>query len=336
MSIRFACPHCQASITAEGRKAGARVNCPKCGLLFEVPIPKGEMMSPTPASPAIQAQPAQAPDPFGFDSHREDADARRSIRREGDGTDAPGVISLIFGCLSLACILLGFFTCGATFFGSLPFALIGFIVGFFGRGNFRVAGVVLNSLALLPAVIAILCVLGFIGISSIGALAKPTAKTSVQSSPVTSEWPEVSQVPPVTRPFQNLPPVTQRPTPPKGPKKTPERNPEPAKEPELTPEQKAALAAEEAAKKEAEAVEKKKAEEEAKKRADEEVSRKAEAAAKKRVLQDEDDAGRKLKLTRMYYVDGKRVMALERLREIIRDYPKTQAAAQARKFLEEW
>jgi hypothetical protein len=68
------------------------------------------------------------------------------------GTDAPGVISLIFGCLGMLCLLFGCCTAGITYFAAIPFALIGGVVGFFGRGNLRVAGLVLNFLVLIPAI----------------------------------------------------------------------------------------------------------------------------------------------------------------------------------------
>jgi hypothetical protein len=56
------------------------------------------------------------------------------------GTDAPGVISLILGCVSIALFLLGFVTCGTTYFLAFPLALIGFVLGCCARGNLQVAG----------------------------------------------------------------------------------------------------------------------------------------------------------------------------------------------------
>jgi hypothetical protein len=69
-----------------------------------------------------------------------------------DTTDGPGVISLIFGCLAVACLLMGCFTFGLTYFAALPFALVGGGLGFFGKGNLRIACITLNFIALIPAV----------------------------------------------------------------------------------------------------------------------------------------------------------------------------------------
>lgn len=50
-------------------------------------------------------------------------------------------------------MLMGCFTCGLTYYAALPLAVVGFIVGFFARGNLLVAGLTLNLLALIPAII---------------------------------------------------------------------------------------------------------------------------------------------------------------------------------------
>lgn len=99
---------------------------------------------------------------------------------ERDGTDAPGVISLIFGCLAVICLLMGFFTCGTTYFAAVPFALLGGLLGFFGRGNMRVAGLLLNFLALVPAVVVMMAVLGVIELTVFGA-AKHQGDSETQS-----------------------------------------------------------------------------------------------------------------------------------------------------------
>lgn len=99
-------------------------------------------------------------------------------RRDGEGTDAPGVISLIFGCLAVLCLLMGCFTCGATYYAAVPFALLGGLVGFFGRGNMRVAGLLLNFLALIPAIAVMLGVLGMIGLGSSAAVALKNQETT--------------------------------------------------------------------------------------------------------------------------------------------------------------
>lgn len=70
-----------------------------------------------------------------------------------DKTDAPGVVSLIFGCVAAVCVVVGCFTFGITYLAAMPLALVGVIVGFFGRGNLKVAGITLNLLVLVPAII---------------------------------------------------------------------------------------------------------------------------------------------------------------------------------------
>jgi predicted Zn finger-like uncharacterized protein len=39
MTIRFACPTCNAALSAPDSKAGAQTRCPKCGQTIEVPPP---------------------------------------------------------------------------------------------------------------------------------------------------------------------------------------------------------------------------------------------------------------------------------------------------------
>jgi len=95
-------------------------------------------------------------------------------------TIAPSVISLIFGCLSVVCLLLGFFAgamglgeiFGSTQWAAVPLALLGILVGFFGRGKMRVAGVVLNIIAIIPAVIIVGIFLIAVGGTAIDEAAK--------------------------------------------------------------------------------------------------------------------------------------------------------------------
>ncbi|MBL8797210.1 MAG: hypothetical protein JNM56_25130 [Planctomycetia bacterium] len=42
--LRFECPHCKSVLKADPAKAGTRANCPKCGKLAEVPVPKGRLL----------------------------------------------------------------------------------------------------------------------------------------------------------------------------------------------------------------------------------------------------------------------------------------------------
>lgn len=137
------------------------------------------------------------------------------VVQQGGGTDAPGVISLIFGCLSVACLLLGCFTCGVTYWAAVPFALLGGGVGFFGRGNMRVAGLVLNFLALIPATIVLVVFVGMAGLAGVGATVEPKhpdRKAAQQVAAPDQTPPEQ----PATKPDTPPPPTkSEPPTPPK-------------------------------------------------------------------------------------------------------------------------
>jgi hypothetical protein len=96
MSIRFACPHCRATIKAAGASAGKQLACPKCDLPLEVPIPKGDLLPDNGAVVAITSVPAN--DPFAFDSpgneDSEDYFAPPRRRNRGNGT-----VALVWGVL---------------------------------------------------------------------------------------------------------------------------------------------------------------------------------------------------------------------------------------------
>jgi hypothetical protein len=70
-------------------------------------------------------------------------------------SDPAGVISLIFGVLALVFLLLACPTCGFLAYLAVPVAAVGALVGVFGRGNLRVAGLTLNLLVLVPALILV-------------------------------------------------------------------------------------------------------------------------------------------------------------------------------------
>jgi hypothetical protein len=64
-------------------------------------------------------------------------------------------------------MLMGCFTCGLTYWAAVPFAGFGAFVGFFGRGNLRVAGLTLNLIALIPSVILLTMALGAAGVAGV-------------------------------------------------------------------------------------------------------------------------------------------------------------------------
>lgn len=66
--------------------------------------------------------------------------------------DTPGIVSLIFGCLGILCLLLAFPTCGFTLWLAAAIGLAGSAVAFWGRGKLRVASLSLNLLSVVVAV----------------------------------------------------------------------------------------------------------------------------------------------------------------------------------------
>jgi predicted RNA-binding Zn-ribbon protein involved in translation (DUF1610 family) len=122
-----ACPFCGEQILVIAKK------CKHCGEVLD---------------PVLRASRERSPAPRYDENH--DNDDEREVKQ---GTDAPGVISLIFGALAVVCMLMGCFTCGMTYFAAAPFAAVGAGLAFFGRGNMKIAALVLNFVALIPAVI---------------------------------------------------------------------------------------------------------------------------------------------------------------------------------------
>jgi len=60
--LRFACPHCKATVSAPQEKIGVRVYCPRCRQPFQVPgaasgAAPGVSTSGTPSKPSVQATP---------------------------------------------------------------------------------------------------------------------------------------------------------------------------------------------------------------------------------------------------------------------------------------
>jgi hypothetical protein len=160
--------------TVDGLSIRQRI-CPKCRTALaslsdhnEPPAVRHHEPLPDP-DPAFASQQSLPVSPA--DDYRE---TRRRKRRRPtapapaavDSTDGPGVISLIFGCLAVACLLMGCFTFGLTYFAALPFALVGAGLGFFGKGNLRIACITLNFIALIPAVM--LTVLFLVGSAGSG------------------------------------------------------------------------------------------------------------------------------------------------------------------------
>lgn len=60
--LRFACPHCKATVSAPREKVGVRVYCPRCRQAFQVPVASSGTTpsvstSGTPSQPGVHATP---------------------------------------------------------------------------------------------------------------------------------------------------------------------------------------------------------------------------------------------------------------------------------------
>jgi hypothetical protein len=177
--IVFNCPTCGKPVRAPENLAGKAARCPSCKNAATVPNPS-EAVRPEPPVAAVYPARQSPPPPSEFlaidDSDERDYEERRPRRRSwrrdrddrepgqrANSTDAAGVISLIFGSISLLLTFLGCCTCGVTWYVATPMAFIGGVLGIFARGNLRVGGITLNTLAFLPAMTMI--VLTIVGVT---------------------------------------------------------------------------------------------------------------------------------------------------------------------------
>jgi hypothetical protein len=62
---------------------------------------------------------------------------------------------------------MGCFTCGITYYAAVPIAVTGAVLGYFGRDNLKIAGLTLNVLALVPAIILLALFMGT-GLATMG------------------------------------------------------------------------------------------------------------------------------------------------------------------------
>ena len=135
--MRVRCPSCSARLNAKPEVAGERIPCPKCGKKVLVP----EL------------------DEFEEDELGEQTSITRPRKlvylqkTESSGNDVAGTLSLVLAMLALAALGMGWFTRGWTYYAAVAIALLGFGLGFLGRGSLRIADCTLNFLILLPAVV---------------------------------------------------------------------------------------------------------------------------------------------------------------------------------------
>jgi hypothetical protein len=64
-----------------------------------------------------------------------------------------GTVSIVFGSIALFLTVMGIFTCGVTYVIAVPLAALGGLLALLGRGNTKTTGLLLNLLALVPAII---------------------------------------------------------------------------------------------------------------------------------------------------------------------------------------
>lgn len=77
-------------------------------------------------------------------------------------SDPAGTISLILGIITVISLPFDCFTCGIGYWITAGLAIIGIILGIFGRGGMRIVGILLNTLALIPAILILLFMSWFI------------------------------------------------------------------------------------------------------------------------------------------------------------------------------
>lgn len=156
--FRVRCPTCNAELELDAAHAGKEVECGSCLQVFTAPD-KAEKKKPYKARPDRDADEEEdRPSRRRHRPRRDDYDEydySPPRARGGAPSDVPGVVGLVLGCVAIICLVLGCFTCGATYVIAVPLALAGGVFSFFGKTGLRVAGLVLNILVLIPAVIII-------------------------------------------------------------------------------------------------------------------------------------------------------------------------------------
>jgi DNA-directed RNA polymerase subunit RPC12/RpoP len=182
--VLFHCPGCGRAILLQPDDLNQKLKCSVCGTHFVPAEPRPPPVEPeiiSPVEPEVispkswsLAIPNRAglspfdtqPEPLGH-VHRVEHFHSGFIETRSQ-TDAPGVISLICGCIALLCVLLGCLTFGFAWFVAVPFAIIGAGFGFGAKGNLRVAGLVLNLLVFIPVFIGVILLVAVVGITALG------------------------------------------------------------------------------------------------------------------------------------------------------------------------
>ncbi len=167
MSVVVSCPNCATRLKANESMEGKSVKCPKCGQRFiapssvpapvPVPVPTKEVsqsaVSP-PQQPRNHPEGALLPAPAPANVVAQPG-SPQSLPSNPEGA-VLGTIGLILGIVSAVCVLIGCITCGLflpAYFVAIPVSLTGVGCSAFGRGKYRTAGLVINSVALFLAIV---------------------------------------------------------------------------------------------------------------------------------------------------------------------------------------
>lgn len=329
-SVRVACGHCGATLRAPAETVGLVLSCPQCRQ--DVHIPDSSLPQQK-ARPSLEVVVSAKPLPPPVPPVDETAEELQAMRRElarlrqpapvqvhvheraAPPSDGAGVASFVIGVIAF------FLMTPCTAIVGIPLAALGCILAVLGlcsggRG-FAIAGGILNTFVLAVAVIWVSAVGLFFA-----ALTAPRHRDIPDLPPPPIKW----QAP---QPPANDP--TPEPEPPAA--KTVEPVPEPV-DPAKAAEQKR----------------KEEAEQQALEKLRVEQARLAQVEAEtQRLAKLEADAARKLGIAKSMVKSSKELMAVQntreegqrymesavkRLRDIVRDYPKTAAAAEAKKLID--
>jgi hypothetical protein len=166
MAIKLRCPTCGAKLKAPDAAAGRPLDCPHCAQAVAVP----SVAASPPPSVAGQGEsvgvegrrrpvePHMAPNPHVdalIDAYE---DRRAHQRAESAAEDASiadriGFVGLLFAGASAACLAMGMFTCGLSYWLAAPLALAGAACSAFSQSRLRAVGLVVNLLILAPGVL---------------------------------------------------------------------------------------------------------------------------------------------------------------------------------------
>jgi hypothetical protein len=165
MAIKVRCSVCGARLKAPDAAAGRPLDCPQCSQVLRVPS-AAAAPPPSVAGPGESSHfegrrhpvtPHLAPNP-DVDAMIEAYEDRKARKRAEDAADEAtivdriGFVGLMFAAASAACLPMGMFTCGLTYWLAAPIALVGIGCSAFSHSRLRVIGLVVNLLILAPGV----------------------------------------------------------------------------------------------------------------------------------------------------------------------------------------